>query len=165
MSKSKSQSKSKTVTPAKQSNTVFIVAALVVVVIGAAAAFFLVNPPAANTASVNTTDLMANEDPVLISPEAYNTEFAGVDHYLLDVRTPDEFNTSHIAGAHNISVDLIASRINELPTDKPIVVYCRSGNRSSQAAQILDDAGFTGVYDLGGTNQWTSAGYNLCIGC
>ncbi|HAJ38754.1 MAG TPA: rhodanese-like domain-containing protein [Chloroflexi bacterium] len=95
-----------------------------------------------------------------ITPADYQAQFgAGVDHLLLDVRTPEEFNSGHIPGAVNISVDQLAQRLSEVPQDKPVVLYCRSGNRSNQAAQILDRAGYTQIYDLGGIVTWQQQGY------
>lgn len=95
-----------------------------------------------------------------ITPADYQAKFgAGADHLLLDVRTPEEFNSGHIPGAVNISVDQLAQRLSEVPQDKPVVLYCRSGNRSNQAAQILDRAGYTQIYDLGGIVTWQQQGY------
>ena len=93
------------------------------------------------------------------------------DVFILDVRTPSEFNSSHIEGAtlipvtnsggSNLSPDqLLESRINEVPKDKKILVYCRSGHRSSSASKILVNAGYSQVYNMeGGINAWTGAGY------
>ncbi len=95
-----------------------------------------------------------------ISPADYQSKFgAGSEHLLLDVRTPEEFASGHIPGAVNISVDSLSQRLSEVPQDKPVVVYCRSGNRSNQAAQILDQAGYTQIYDLGGIVTWQQQGY------
>lgn len=82
-------------------------------------------------------------------------------HLLVDVRTPEEFADGHIAGAINIPLQVLSARMNELPTDTPLVIYCRSGNRSGQAMQILADANYTQIYDLGGTIEWLNAGYTL----
>ena len=78
------------------------------------------------------------------------------DAILLDVRTEQEFVTGHIAGAVLIPVDEIRARLAELPEDRntPIIVYCRSGNRSATAARMLTEAGYRAVYDLGGINSW-----------
>jgi len=72
---------------------------------------------------------------------------------LLDVRTPFEFATDAIAGAINIPLDELANRLDELPTDRTIITYCSSGNRSGQAAQLLLDQGFI-VCDLGPRSAW-----------
>ena len=78
------------------------------------------------------------------------------DFILLDVRTAQEFADKHIPGAINIPNEAITGDpIAELP-DKGqyIFVYCRSGNRSKQAAQKLADMGYTNVIEFGGINSW-----------
>jgi rhodanese-related sulfurtransferase len=95
----------------------------------------------------------------LITPLNYQTMFEAPDsHLLLDVRTAEEFASGYIPGAVNISVETLASRLDEIPSDTPVVVYCRSGNRSATAARILVDAGFGPVYDLGGIQTWIAQG-------
>lgn len=96
-----------------------------------------------------------------ISPTSYQSQFVAnnTTHFLLDVRTPEEFASGHIRGAVNIPVDALERRLGEVPDDQPIVVYCRSGNRSAQASQILAQAGYTRIYDLGGINTWTAEGF------
>ncbi len=99
---------------------------------------------------------------IKIAPADYQAKFgANVDHVLLDVRTPQEFASGHIPGAINISIDELTGRLSEVPQDKPVVLYCRSGNRSNQAAQILDRAGYTQIYDLGGIINWVQQGYPI----
>ncbi|RAL22273.1 rhodanese-like domain-containing protein [Lujinxingia litoralis] len=74
---------------------------------------------------------------------------------LLDVRTPAEFNERHIPGALNIPLQELQARQGELPEQaRPIVVYCRSGNRSSQARNYLRSQGFEQVHDLGPLTRW-----------
>lgn len=75
---------------------------------------------------------------------------------LLDVRTPAEYKELRIPGSLLIPVDELPNRLSELHKDpaKPIVVYCRSGNRSATAAAILVKAGFPAVYDMGGIINW-----------
>lgn len=110
----------------------------------------LASQPAAVTAKIKAR----------ITPAEYQARFgAHADHILIDVRTPEEFASGHIPGAVNISVDELAQRLNEIPQDKPVVLYCRSGNRSNQAAQILERAGYTQIYDLGGIITWVQQGY------
>lgn len=97
-----------------------------------------------------------------ISPAAYQSQFATSDstHLLLDVRTPDEFASGHIHGAVNIPVEELENRLSEVPNNgEPLVVYCRSGRRSAIATQILTDAGYTSIYDLGALNDWTAQGF------
>ncbi len=97
----------------------------------------------------------------VISPAQYVAQFSTVEHLLLDVRTVGEFQSGHIAGAANIPVETLAMRLAELPKGKPIVLYCRSGNRSAQAARILRSAGYADVYDLGGIIVWQAQGYPI----
>ena len=94
-----------------------------------------------------------------IAPADYEGKFGSSDHVLLDVRTPEEFASGHIPGAVNISVESLAQRLGEVPQDKPVVVYCHSGSRSNQAAQILEKAGYSQIYDLGGIVTWMQQGY------
>jgi phage shock protein E len=70
---------------------------------------------------------------------------------LVDVRTPNEYNSGHLEGAKLIPVDQVAARINEFGSDKDrqIVVYCRSGNRSGKAQGILQQHSFTNVINGG----------------
>jgi phage shock protein E len=94
-----------------------------------------------------------------IDAEAYNRSIKDeVEHLLVDVRTPEEFAAGYIPGAVNISLQSLPNRISEIPKGLAIVVYCRSGNRSASATEILVNAGFRPVYDLGGIQDWISAG-------
>lgn len=70
--------------------------------------------------------------------------------FLVDVRTSGEFASGSVSGAVNIPLDQIESRLNEFKDKKTIIVFCRSGNRSSQAKSILERSGFTNVLN-GGT--------------
>lgn len=98
-----------------------------------------------------------------ITPQDYQVKFgaSGAKHWLIDVRTAEEFASGHIAGAQNIAVDTLAQHLGEVPKDQPVVVYCHSGNRSARATQILQKAGYTQIYDLGGVVQWQQAGFSL----
>ncbi len=78
-------------------------------------------------------------------------------HVIVDVRRPDEFETGHIPGAICIPNETIGSdQPEELPDlNQVILVYCRSGDRSKQAAQKLFETGYTNVYEFGGIIDWT----------
>ncbi len=76
---------------------------------------------------------------------------------LLDVRTPEEFMQGHIPGAKLIPVQVLEQEIKQIEAykDKPVIVYCRSGNRSRTASRILAKHGFKIIYDMdGGIRQW-----------
>ena len=70
--------------------------------------------------------------------------------YLLDVRTPAEFEAGHIEGAVNITVDDLRQRLNEIPADKEVLVYCQVGFRGYLALQILKHHGIENVKNLSG---------------
>ena len=76
---------------------------------------------------------------------------------VLDVREQDEFDTGHIPEGvllpvGTITKDAAAAVIDDL--DTVVLVYCRSGNRSKTASQVLADLGYTNVYEFGGINTW-----------
>ncbi len=75
---------------------------------------------------------------------------------ILDVRTPEENRELRIPGSVLIPLQVLSNRLDELPksADRPILVYCRSGNRSAQAAALLEQNGFPAVYDFGGIMDW-----------
>ncbi len=78
-------------------------------------------------------------------------------HIVVDVRRQDEYDEGHIPGAVLIPNESIGT---EMPAELPdlnqiILIYCRSGNRSTQAAQKLADIGYTNIYEFGGINTWT----------
>lgn len=78
------------------------------------------------------------------------------DPIVLDVRTKEEYAEGHVPGAILIPHDAISTEAEETLTDKGqlILVYCRSGNRSRQAAETLVSLGYTNVVDFGGIGDW-----------
>ncbi len=86
-----------------------------------------------------------------------------IDHgdvFILDVRTQEEYDAGHIINSTLIPVQVLDKRLNELPHDTKILVYCKSGSRSAQASQILVNNGFKEIYNMnGGITDWTNAGY------
>ena len=78
-------------------------------------------------------------------------------YIILDVRTAEEYSEKHIPGAINIPNETIGTEdIPELPDkEQLILVYCRSGNRSKQAAEKLVKLGYTNIVEFGGINDWT----------
>ena len=74
---------------------------------------------------------------------------------LVDVRTLDEYNAGHIPGAICIPLDSITAPPEELPDKaQTILVYCRSGRRSLEAAKKLAALGYTGIVECGGIQSW-----------
>lgn len=105
----------------------------------------------------------ASSAPVIqvIGPSQYVNGFSETPHLLVDVRTPEEFFSGHISGSVNIPLQVLNQRMDEIPRDIPVVLYCRSGNRSAEAARLLERAGYSRIYDLGGVIAWRAAGYPL----
>ena len=82
--------------------------------------------------------------------------------FVLDVRTPEEWNEFHVPNTTLIPLDQLPARLNELPKDREIVVVCRSGNRSQEGRDILLNAGFAQVTSMtGGLTEWRASGYPL----
>ncbi|UII55824.1 rhodanese-like domain-containing protein [Cytobacillus spongiae] len=74
---------------------------------------------------------------------------------ILDVRSQEEYDSGHIPNAELIPLPELTERLSELDQSTTYLVVCRSGNRSSQASQILIDNGFGSVYNLeNGMNEW-----------
>ena len=74
---------------------------------------------------------------------------------VVDVRTPQEFASGHVPGAINIPFDEIGRRASEIgPASTPVVLYCRTGRRSGIAADALQKAGFSKLYDFKSVTAW-----------
>jgi rhodanese-related sulfurtransferase len=87
------------------------------------------------------------------------------DVFILDVRAPDEYASGHIKNStllavQDIPLNELDIKLKELPKDRSILVYCRSGSRSVAASTILVGKGFSHVYNMqGGITEWMNAGY------
>lgn len=95
------------------------------------------------------------------SPEQFATLIGGEDTLLVDVRTPAETAQAKIQGAIEINFNApdFAEQIAQLPKEKKILLYCRSGNRSGKAATYLDLLGYEKLVNLtGGMIAWTAEG-------
>lgn len=94
-----------------------------------------------------------------LSQEEWATQFKTDDQgFLLDVRTPEEFEDGYIPGATNIDIYLgpeFIEEVEKLDKGKNYYVYCRSGKRSGQACTIMNQLGFKNAYNLsGGFMEW-----------
>ena len=103
-------------------------------------------------------------DPAGLAPSVdVDTAYALQDHpdvFLLDVREPDEYDAGHIPGITLIPMGEVADRLSEIPTDREVIVTCRTGNRSAQVVDFLRQQGFTNVHNMeGGIVAWEEAGY------
>ncbi|MCD6638926.1 MAG: rhodanese-like domain-containing protein [Nocardioides sp.] len=77
------------------------------------------------------------------------------------MREPDEWASGHVAGATHIPMNDVPARADELPTDQPVFVICRSGNRSRQVVEHLRGRGITAVNVTEGTAGWAGRGWPL----
>tara|TARA_B100001250_G_C19259431_1_gene554301 strand:+ start:193 stop:588 length:396 start_codon:yes stop_codon:yes gene_type:complete len=78
---------------------------------------------------------------------------------LIDVRTEGEYTAGHITGAQLLPLQTLQTGVTpEVASDTAIYVYCRSGNRSAQATELLKEAGFTNVVDLGAISSVQAIG-------
>ena len=95
------------------------------------------------------------DDGVLTPEQAKARMEENPDLILLDVRTQEEFEQGHIPGAVCLPTEMIAADMPFLfGKDAEILLYCRSGRRSADAAKKLRDMGFTNVFDFGGIIDW-----------
>jgi len=96
--------------------------------------------------------------------EVYKMLSSNKDYFILDVRSKEEFDSGHIEGAYLLPVSELENRLAELPQDKPIIVYCRSGSRSTSAANILLEKGFKEIFNMtGGITEWQSKGFPVVV--
>ena len=126
--------------------------------------------------SSSDAEVSVTEGPAATAPPASGTEldaagFAAAlkapETVILDVRTPSEFAEGHIPGAVNIDVQSpdFASQVAALDPHVPYAVYCRSGNRSQVALDLMAQMGITDAYHLGGgVGAWQQAGGELVTG-
>lgn len=116
---------------------------------------FLASATLTSCQSQNT----ATDDGAVLPVEAYQEKLSGSENVqLLDVRTPKEYEAGHIEGAVNINYfdeNFLAQAEQRFNKDEPVLLYCRSGNRSAKATAVMKEAGFKDIYDLkGGFNAW-----------
>ena len=131
-------------------------AVVIIVVIGAVVVLSQNNRPATTAGTTN----LAHEVSV---QEAATLRDSGA--FVLDVRQPDEWADYHVPDSTLIPLDQLSSRLSEVPRDKPILVVCRSGNRSASGRDILLEAGFTSVTSMaGGLTEWRSSGLPVVSG-
>jgi len=89
----------------------------------------------------------------------------GDEIFLLDVRTPGEYQQVRLAGAKLIPIDQLLQRMDEVPKNKPLLVYCAVGSRSSQVVGYMARIGYPEVYNLyGGIYAWSKKGYPVLQG-
>ena len=105
---------------------------------------------------VTKTSKTSSSYKTISSTEAQQMIEDNKDALILDVRTAAEYQSGHIPNAVNLSnEDIQAGKVDSLKDKSQLImVYCRSGNRSRQAAQKLAELGYTNVVDFGGIQSW-----------
>jgi rhodanese-related sulfurtransferase len=89
---------------------------------------------------------------VRVDLDEFKAKMAEKGIQLVDVRTPQEYNQGHYPNAQNIDYlnNSFRTEIQKLDKTKPIAIYCKSGNRSSQAMEVMKQLGFVEIYELRG---------------
>ena len=106
------------------------------------------------------------KNPVLleITPKDFAEKIKTTENpQILDVRTPEEFESNHIDNAVNVNWngDDFAAKVVAYDKSKPVFIYCLSGGRSKKAAAKLNELGFTNIYELeGGIMKWNAEGFS-----
>jgi rhodanese-related sulfurtransferase len=105
---------------------------------------------------------MLTSIPVIQEIDVDTLESRSAETIVLDVREPEEYAHGHVPGAINLPQADLASRLDEIPRECPLVLICRSGARSLRAAQFLRQVGFEQLANVqGGTEAWRAAGKPL----
>lgn len=121
---------------------------------------FLANALLSNCQTPKENDGMIAKD--VSAKEAQELLSRRQDIQLLDVRTPEEYTSGHLPKAQLVDISRMASfkeTLEKMDKDKPTIVYCAVGGRSSRAKNVLTEMGFKEVYNLsGGIMAWQSNG-------
>lgn len=107
--------------------------------------------------AIATVVSAAEADLPLVSQQAFaeRQQASDAELFVLDTRSPEEYSTGHVPGAINVPYDQVAERLAEIPRDKDVVLYCRSGRRTQIAAETLAENGYTRLLHLDGDmNAW-----------
>ncbi len=96
--------------------------------------------------------VMRNDQPII---QAENLAEKLGDYFVLDVRSPAEFASGHIPDSKNVPIESLRERLDELPLDRPLVAYCKVGQRGYVATRLLAQKGFQVQNLSGGYTSWT----------
>lgn len=134
----------------------------IIILVSAGAIYVLNNPDCCSASETKNTNLNLSTH---ASPPEFKKALETGAYKLIDIRTIEEYNAGHLSKASQIDfyqTGAFDAYLNSLDKNAKYLIYCRSGNRSSQALQIMKEKGFVSVSDLsGGINAWNS--YNLAI--
>ena len=107
------------------------------------------------------SELSAKEAFNMINRNKDNSDFI-----ILDIRTLEEYESGHLENSIRIDFysDDFEEQLDKLDKNKTYLIYCRSGNRSSKALNIMHELGFKEVYHIsGGINEWTEEGFPIVV--
>ena len=108
----------------------------------------------------------SKENAKIVTPEEMQSLLQLEDVQLVDVRTPEEHNEGYIENSQNIDYKspTFDDDIKKLDKTKPVLLYCKTGNRSAKCAKKLIEAGFEQVYELeGGITEWQYKGLHVIV--
>ena len=100
-------------------------------------------------------------EPGEIAPEALAALLEEGDAQLIDVRDGDEYEAGHIAGSRHIPISDLSAQAGSIDRERPVVLYCRGGNRSPMAAEAMRASGFDASNLAGGLLAWAEQGLQL----
>lgn len=126
---------------------------IIIVVFALLGGIFLALPESKDSVQKLDTESVQNNNFATIQADIDNGSL------LVDVRTPEEFESSHISGAVNLPLaDIQAGTLPNSEKSQKLYIYCKSGNRSSQAEKLLEDSGYTNIVNLGAMTDVISLG-------
>ena len=99
--------------------------------------------------TLSSCGTQVSDEVLLAAHAAYQSRNA----MIVDVRTPEEYKAKHIPGARNFPLQSLTKDFKKLPRNKKIILYCRSGNRSSTAAKFLKQQGYE-IFDVATQSEW-----------
>ncbi len=118
-----------------------------------------VSAPNASEPSVESATIDLSTLPEQLDAQAVAAIKDRDDVLVIDVREQSEYDEGHIPGITLIPMNSVPGRLSEIPTDKTVVLACRSGNRSGQVFDYLKQQGYTNIHNLkGGIVAWQGAG-------
>jgi len=106
-------------------------------------------------------NFFSKSDDTNLTVEEFKEKFREGEGVVIDVRTKDEYNAGHLAmtdAQYDIINGDFQDKLPELDKDKTYYLYCRSGNRSGQAAKMMKNQGFENVYNIGGYSRLAAGG-------
>ena len=123
---------------------------------------FACNPTSQESLSVDNSSSESSLNYTKLDPPDFAHKLNELDNELLiDVRTPDEYNTGHLEGATILDFrdSNFRKQVDHLDRSRPVMIYCAAGGRSSAAVTVLQELGFAEIYELqGGLTSWVGEG-------